>query len=357
MSENIGRTIVKMREMKIPVMTNKVDFTTSFYHSMTEAAFELLKNLTKKRADIVAAFKPDSSGSNPTDQLSLVDTYLEDLWTLVSSLNMQAQVKLDRPLRFDWACYLYTAAHETNASSAGVTFELMMTLHLKASLHYHIARSDISTDYRNVSEASKHLCIASGVMSYIEVSIAGLFPDMVNRPSEMKTAYCAFLRKYYLACAQQMFSLKAILSSNPLSAKITLSVSEMLTDLMGLVPVTGFEGLFDHLGFMRSFSSALGFKLRAEALLSKSETGQAMGCAKFASALLVEQQSKPYNPLAQGIPKLKYIPEPYSNAVSDLRAEIKVVHDAAAKDNNLIYFLPVPSEVSQLSEPFQGETV
>ena len=151
-----------------------------------------------------------------------------------------------------------------------------------------------------------------------------------------------------------MFAARAVQSGNALAPKVTLAVSEMLTELMALVPVAGFEDLFDHMGFLRSFYSSLGYKLRAEALTAKDETGQAIGCANFASSVLVEQQTKPYNPLMPGIPKLKRIEEPFASGVTSLRADIKAVHDKATKDNNLIYFHPVPTSTSELAEPFQG---
>lgn len=356
MSENIFRTLVKLRPVRTPQMASKVDFTACFYHSMTDAAFELLTSLTTKRAAIVAFMKPGAAAMSAADQLVLVDTYLVDVWNLVNSLNGQPPVKLDRQLQFDWICYLYTSKKEMNATSTGISFELMMTMHLKACLHHHIAKLMIDSDFRNVAEASKHLCIATGVMNCLEVSLVGTVPEMLNKPSEIKVEYCAFLRKYYMSCAQQMFAAKAIQSGNTLSAKVSLAVSDMLTDMMATIPPTGLEGLFDHLGFLRCFFAGIGYKLRAEALAAKNETGQAIACTIFAASVLFEQQSKPYNPLHPGLPKLKHIEEPFASGVRDLLAEIKTVRDSATKDNNLIYFHVAPNSVSELAEPFLGTT-
>jgi hypothetical protein len=350
-SENICRALVRLLAIARPRMNRKVEFTSCFHHSMTEAAFELLTNLTHKREAVQIACRFGTTTLLP-DQLVAVDAYLSDLWILINSLNGQPQVRLDRPLRFDWSTYMYTNKKEMNASSAGMSFELMMTMHLKANLHYHLARSLVEADYRDVAEASKHLAQAAGLLSYLEVSLSAGTADWAERPCEMKGQHCAFMRKFYHTCAQQMFAARAIQSGNALAAKVALAVSTMMAESMVLVPSTGYEALFEHVGIMRDFYHGVSYKLRAEALAAKTETGQAMGCCNFALIGLTKQTGKLYNPFHRGLPKI--IAEPLSSGVTELVGQVRAVHAAAARDNNLIYFHPVPTSESELAEPFHG---
>lgn len=354
MSESLNRTLVKLHALRVPQIANKVDFTAAFHHSMTDPAQELLTRLNVKREALVDAMK----GTSPValaEKLAMTDAYLADMWNLFNSLNGQAPVKLDRALRFDWVCYLYASKQEMMASSAGIGFELMMALHLKACLHYQLAKSTVDADYRALPEASRHLCVAAGVMNSLEQSVAGA-GDMARRPSEMRSEFCAFLRKYYVGCAQQMFAARAVQSGNTLAPKLCLAAADMFVEAMSIVPPTGIEPMFNHMGFLRAVFRGLGLKLRAEALAAQTETGEAVGCARLAAGALVEQQqkSKSYDPFQPGIPKLKYIEEPFSMGVSQLISQIKGVDEAALRDNNLIYFHSVPSSAAELKEPIQG---
>ncbi len=61
-----------------------------------------------------------------------------------------------------------------------------------------------------------------------------------------------------------------------------------------------------------------------------------------------------YNPLMVGLPKAKYLTDFVAAGVQELIRHISPVSESARRDNNLIYFLPVPTSPAELPGDYQG---
>jgi hypothetical protein len=56
-----------------------------------------------------------------------------------------------------------------------------------------------------------------------------------------------------------------------------------------------------------------------------------------------------------GLPRAKYLPPEVVTGINELKTSIGVTQEAATRDNNLVYFLPVPDTIGALPETLTGQ--
>jgi hypothetical protein len=72
---------------------------------------------------------------------------------------------------------------------------------------------------------------------------------------------------------------------------------------------------------------------------------------------VAEQASSTYDPMLVGLPRAKYIPPEALSGINELKSLLGAAQEAATRDNNLVYFLPVPETIGALPETLTGLSV
>ncbi len=107
----------------------------------------------------------NSNTESSQSKLNAVDLYLPLIWQLLNSLNNQAPVPIDRPLAFQWRGCLAEGLMFSNCKD--IIFELIMTLHCRATLLYNSAAEMLVVDPTAVQAAGGRLREAAGIMHFL----------------------------------------------------------------------------------------------------------------------------------------------------------------------------------------------
>eukprot|EP01040_Poterioochromonas_malhamensis_P015152 gene15152-16915_t len=357
----------------LPLPKNNADFRGAFksYLAQSESTNALIENISRTRTDVV-----NLVGSNaPLEQrIKAVDDYLPHLYLLYESIVAHqggAGLKADKELVFEWRCYL-APNNLPHFKSSDLVFEIMMTLHLKASLHYFLARHLLDLDLiSSLTEAGKQLVTASGVLDYIEANIRSnkwnrphySAPSIPN-PAETSAAVIAGLSLYYRSLAQILAIVKGAANTEkptPLSVKTRLSVAviNMSANALKSLEAGSFGGtgkfsnwlnfdLLTKVAVNREVFTALTYFYQSKALTEKQEIGVAIAYAQFAQLHLAEQSGSKYNYTAAGLPKSQGNFANLVSVTSYLRSLLSESITENDRTNRFVTFQVVPKTIAEL---------
>jgi hypothetical protein len=342
--------------LKAPRAGGSVDWQASFRAALqTPEAVDLIKSLNDNRALIIQLL---SAGVLDTMSIiNAVDAYLPALFHLISSLNRQDPVRLSAPTVFEWKGEFSSGA---TSKFQEMVYDVVMMLHLKATMHYTHANSLLESDYvSNLPQAGQHYLSAASAMLYLA---GDLLPKWVTKsnqtqkPPENDAQVCMGLALYYQAKAQSCAALKASLkdggSGTPplVLSKLCMAVASLCRDSVSNFQSASVQVEVEfviYISYLRELFMSMSYYYHASAQMSKEESGIALALFAKARNMLREQKpanGKRFDPayIGAGIP---------SAMTTKVKAEVKnmieLIRDSeskADKDNRMVYFKSIPAD-------------
>jgi hypothetical protein len=281
--------ILKVQSCTVPDIAAAVDFLLCFRSTTNDpSTLELVRSLTDTRAVMKEMLHDSKANGPPTRTIQAIDNYLPHLFRLMTSLNNQDPVPLDKALSFVWS----SAVDHSEYNFGELVFELSMALYAKAVMHQREAVRLLDVDRMgNLSAAGQQFLTAAGVMDYLGAVLLPKWfptPGVVNRrPVESSPTWCLGLAAWFEASAQSCAIVKAltkggteVLPPYPILSKLCTGVVEKCRIAFDTIeaPVLSFVGnpFTDYIGFMREVNIALANYYNAEVQYHSAECGQAM---------------------------------------------------------------------------------
>jgi hypothetical protein len=350
-----NRYCTSLYKFRIPLCKNngQVDYQASFVSSSgSEDAKNLCSNLNAARKQLLIELASASPSQNL--RLSCIDAYLPLLSILISSLNSQPPVTIERQLSFEWYGAFANGPTVVYSQSHELIFELSMVLHTKAVIHYlyayELLQGDIGT---NLQVAGQNLRTAAGILRYMANV---LLPKWAagpqgkgSRPPEVDEAVCLAYAELFTASAQQMAFVKALtkIGGSPpgILCKVGIGVVSIITG--NYDPVRLLPEVKHHYSVLREFYKGLAYRYQAEISSMNNDKGIAIGYCNESLRHLQVQSGKTYQIAVVGLPsdsnKAHAAPGNLKAALAVLVAEVEGIKVAAEKENKIIYFSAVPA--------------
>jgi len=314
------QTCTTFYAIPIPFTRTVPDYIGTFRPYMHQAETnDLIEQLAANKSTVMQYLPSPSIGWDA--KISAVDNYLSNLYRLRDSLTKQGNVRSEKPLIFDWKLYLGTNQNQM-FQSYDVVFEIIMTLHQKALMHYYYARQLIDNNLIiSLNEGGKQLSTASSVMMYLtdkcnkEWRTAGRHfhtTQKLPNPIETQGIMCQGLAAYFRACAQSLAVIKAYTgpdaakSNSGLKCRLNVGVVSLVRQATeSLMAGSGscHLELLNACAVLREVFVGLAYEMMSRCCVEKEEIGNALGLLQIAKAHLSEQQSIRYNFSHAGIPK------------------------------------------------------
>ena len=272
---------------------HECDVVSCFKSSASsEESSNFIEHLSSVRRSMVLEIR--AVGSSSASKLSCVEQYIPLVFRLMESLNNQPAVVLDRVLLFEWKGALTT--ERDPARFEEIIYDLIMSLHAKAFLHYRIANELLSSDISSINVANSHFLDAAGVMKFLHTSLLPRWPNRINKrnlPPECCEGICLMFDHYFTALAQILAVVKAMSKEGGtppgLMVKLCQAVVHELESATSLL-VRGIgpfgnkidsNGLKLNFALLREVYQAYAYKYQAEVMMASCETGAAIAyCRK-----------------------------------------------------------------------------
>lgn len=281
------------------------------------------------------------------EKIKSVDEYLIYIIPFFNSLKNQPAVRLDAQMLFEW---IGAFSGDRKAQKfPDVIFEVVMTLHAKAVLHYCFGRQVFKADpMHNFAIAGQNFQAAAGVMDYLAVILLPQWLNSVKKPAEADINLCRAMADFFTADTQFMAVVKDSLKGGDVGAlTIKLCVSALRTVDEGL---DRFEKIRkEELCFSseiplfnRTLYAALAYFYSGEAARLKDDNvGVALGYYREALARANDITNNSKDNLAK-LDRMSvhspFIREGIQHLVNCIRTSMA----SASRDNDMIFFQPVP---------------
>lgn len=283
--DSLYRACASLYKFRCPLCknNNSVDFQASFVSSSgSDEAKALIMNLNVTRKQMLIEL---SSPNNAAAlRMSCLDQYLPLITTLLTSLNMQPPVAIEKQFSFEWRGGFSPAEQMAYHQSNEMIFELGMVLHTKAVLHYNIAVELLQGDVvTNLQVAGQNLRAGAGILRYMATE---LLPKWLagpqgkgGRPPELCEEVCLAYAELFTASAQQMAFVKALTKVGGSPAGILTKVGQGVVTLItgNYDPARLLPDIKVHYSIVRELYKALVSKYLASSYSEKDDKGIAIG--------------------------------------------------------------------------------
>jgi BRO1-like domain len=216
------------------------------------------------------------------------------------------------------------------------------------------------------AQASRDYAAAAGIFDFLHKDhlpkwiAKGSNVDEKNLPSECHTMTAKALKALFQANGQQMAVATVLIKPGKpnysLLAKLCLGISEQLEEFVGLLRREAFtaqsrmdKDFFTLMAFQISIQNSLSLYFQARALWDKDDYGMAIALMSEATVALRTREAASGSTTAStaGVPDVSRIPalKTLTTDLVDLRKHMNLILETWEKDNNLVYFTPVPQHV------------
>jgi hypothetical protein len=289
--------ILKCHACALPTIKTAVDFLVCFRSTTNHPdTLALIRSLTDTRATVESMLKDPSSRASPMRIVQAIDGYVPFLFKLMTSLNNQDPVPLDKAMTFEWnsavddAVYLFPE----------LVFEIAMCLYAKGILHQREAVRLLEVDrIGNLSLAGQQFLAAAGVLDYLGATLLPKWfpqPGVENRrPVESSPAWCLGLAAFFEGSAQCCAVVKALTKGGTevappyvVLSKLCTGIADKCTTAFDVIdpPILSFVGsaFTECVGFTKEIATALANYYHAQIQYQNGECGLAI--AYFRKALV-----------------------------------------------------------------------
>jgi hypothetical protein len=290
LDESFLKSILNVKALKRPSFRRGFPFSKCFESSLGhEGAARLVAELDEYREQLLEILP----SGNVILAIQTIDKYIPCIFNLLESLRGNS-VHVDRQLSFEWKGAITTGDYSQYCE---IIFEIAMSLHSKAILHYEAAFDLISTNIAQAPVAVQHLRIGAGVLTYLS---SALLPQWRSeskatslRPAEVCEPVCSFLSMYFTAVAQQITFYKALVkdggSPPSLLSKLALAVSNCMSVALNAVSIQDeYKGKIDsdllaQVGSIRELFLVQSYVFHAHSLYAANEVADAIVYCQIAS--------------------------------------------------------------------------
>ncbi len=153
-----------------------------------------------------------SSSSDLEPKLQMVDTYIPYIAQLLHVVIHQPDIRLEAPLSFEWRGSITTS--EAPSRHAEVVYDLIMTLHTKAILHYKLGALAARGGVERLPQAAQHFSMGASVIDYLYKSLIKRWTVHVTsvelRSIEVNLEFNGAFLHLFRAAGQQVAIRKAL---------------------------------------------------------------------------------------------------------------------------------------------------
>jgi hypothetical protein len=331
-----------------------IDYQRIFHSSICSVvSHRLVTSLTNTRRSMAARLS--APGTSIQEKLDSVNEYIPHILKLFHSLKNQAPVRLDAGMMFEWKGSF--SVNGAPCKFPEIIYEVAMTLHAKAVLHYNLGCYLLSLDLNsNLSSAGQHFLSAAGIMEYLA---SHLLPQWLSqlqivRPPETNATICRAMADLFQGEAQQLAVVKAMQkpggTSNAILTKLCVAVLRIFDQGMDALQIAnGINTAIDaHIPyFNRTFYAALSYYYNAEFYRLKEEpepqTGIALGLFRESKSRIDDLGLIDKKTMTSILQNLSARSPFIRDGVQYLLNNIMQNNAVAEKDNRLIFFQPVPA--------------
>eukprot|EP00903_Cladosiphon_okamuranus_P015926 g14711.t1 len=262
-------------------------------------------------------------------------------------------VYLAEPLKFTWATGLGERPRQDWIENEAVVWDKCMVLAAQALSYadtvYNMLEDSEGSKY---NEAGVHLRTAAGIFERLhKVELPRWVGETSEKPRlvEAEPAICEGLVQFCLAEAQQMAIGKALVAGTTpktLLARLCEGVRRMLEDGVAAMRKGGSSSAYKkldspflvHISFQQCMFRGLAYRFLAENAWAKDEYG--VGLAYMIQACKYVEERR--DAVSVGLPPLAGPLRNIANDLKTLQGEFRQLRDTYAKENNSIYYEPVP---------------
>lgn len=334
-------------KFSLPKVSGKpVDFIRILHSSVcSEESYDMAQALHNTRLNMVTRLSTKDRAL--AEIIESVDHYLFVLHPFFNSLKNQTSVRLDAEMIFEWIGSF--SNNKVAQRFPDVIFEVAMTLHTKAILHYNLAKQLLNSDPAgNLPVAGQHLHAAAGVMDYLA---SVLLPQWINgtkRPPEASATVCKAMADFFTAETQHMVVAKKALENGAVSmltVKLCVSALRVVDEGLDRFESISKEdlcfGLYNPI-FNRTFYAALVYFYSGEVARTKNnDVGIALGYYRESLVRVkdlytgTKERVLRFDRLCIDNPSIRA-------GVRFLESAIETSTALAKRDNDMIFFQPVP---------------
>ncbi|CAM9863696.1 unnamed protein product [Ectocarpus sp. 6 AP-2014] len=262
-------------------------------------------------------------------------------------------VYLNEPLSFTWATGLGERPRQDWITNQAVVWDKCMVLAAQA-LSYADTVYNMLEDSQGskFTEAGEHLRKAAGIFERLhKAELPRWVGDTSEAPRlvEAEPGICEGLVHFCLAEAQQMAIGKALVAGKTpktLLARLCEGVRGQLEEAVSAMRKGGSFSAYHkldspflvHISFQQCMFRGLAYRFLAENAWAKDEYG--VGLAYMTQACKYVEERR--DAVSVGLPPLAGPLRNISHDLKTLQGEFRQLRDAYAKDNNSIYYEPVP---------------
>lgn len=288
-----------------------------------------------------------SSDVGLEEKIKSVNEYLIYILPFFNSLKNQPAVRLDSLMMFEWIGAF--SGDRKSQKFPDVIFEVAMTLHTKAVLHYCLGRHVFKADpIHNFAAAAQNFQSAAGVMDYMATILLPQWLTAAKRPAEADINVCRAMADFFTADTQFMAVVKESLKGGdvgPLTIKLCVSALRTVDEGLDRFETIRKDDLCfgsDIPLFNRTFYAALAYFYSGEAARLKDDNvGIALGYYREAISRANDITAGGKENLAK-LDRMSTTSPFLREGVQHLLNSIRTSTASASRDNDMIFFQPVP---------------
>jgi hypothetical protein len=280
------------------------------------------------------------------EKIKSVNEYLIYILPFFNSLKNQPAVRLDSLMLFEWIGAF--SGDRKSQKFPDVIFEVAMTLHAKSVLHYCLGRQVFKADpIHNFAVAAQNFQTAAGVMDYMATILLPQWLTAVKRPAEADIIVCRAMADFFTADTQYMAVVKESMKGGdvgPLTIKLCVSALRTVDEGLDRFETIRKDELCfgsDIPLFNRTFYAALAYFYSGEAARLKDDNvGIALGYYREAISRVNDITTGKEN-LAK-LDRMSTTSPFLRDGIQHLLNSIRTSMASASRDNDMIFFQPVP---------------
>lgn len=268
------------------------DLLVPFKHSIGQpAASAFIHALHDTR---LAMVKELQSNNEYDLKLRAVDDYLSHCKKFLD-LAASNEIRIDSLLSFDWKGAVTLA--EGPSKYGEIAYDLAMTLHAKAIIHYLIGKK-LSKHTITLAPAGQNFITAACIMEYLRDSLlpswkASSDKSYYLRPPEVNEQVCTYLCSLFKLAAQQVSIAKAVFKEGGTGSNVMVKLCSGCLDearacvrhYQAVTPEIRAKvdsSVLSSVGLLREIMESLCYYYQGKSFQEKNETGKAVGCFRKA---------------------------------------------------------------------------
>jgi BRO1-like domain len=354
----VASVVHRFRVPRMVATARKISFAKSF---QTVGQHQKTRKLMLNADDCRARLEEACAAKKISSERVVSDArrYIPLIQNILVSCKVQPEnARLDEKLSFEWQSGIEEDAQ--GFKSEAIMYDLTMGIVCEG-----LGRAASATENSvggQFAQASRDYAAAAGIFDFLYKDhlpkwiAKGSNVDEKNLPAECHTMTSKALKLLFQANGQQMAVATVLIKPGKpnysLLAKLCLGISEQLEEFVNLLrreaPTAQArmdKDFFTLLAFQISIQNSLSLYFQARTMWDKDDYG--MGIALMSEATVALRTREVGATTAGGVPDVSRIPalKTLTTDLVDLRKHMNLILQTWEKDNNSVYFTPVPQHV------------